>query len=305
MHKPKLIFAVLFVFLWAPVRADHTLSVLPFEDRSGFDGAWDVGAGLTDLLSQRLAAVSGYWVVKLDSAARAGAAGQPAAPDSFCPAAALFDSLRAGYLIEGTIEEFGISRFGIVTPTLGGYQSYRAGIAVSFSLWERGAACALLSDRIEAENKQGGLGLTLLGRPTDEMQQWEMLDALEFGSEPFMASIIGGAVDTLLTKMVAGIRTALPPQRVLDSDIGPAVVVSIDGEQIYINRGFEDGVQVGDRFEVYRQGEELRDPETGELLGYSDLRVGLIRVSFVKSAHLSVAEVVEGGEMIETGDEVR
>lgn len=303
MLKLYLTFVILFVSLWSPARADHTLAVLPFTDDSGFDGAWEVGAGLSALLSQRLGAVPGYWAVAMDSSARAGLTARSAAPDSSCLREALFDSLQTGYLVTGTVEEFGISRFGIVTPTLGGYQSYKAAVRVSFFLWERGAATAVLSDRAEAEVKQGGLGLTLLGRPTDEMQQWEMLDGLEFGSESFMATIIGGAVDTLLTDMVGKIRAALPPQKNLGSAIGPAVVVSVDEDQVYINRGFEDGVQAGDRFEVYRRGEELRDPQTGELLGYSDRRVGAVRVGFVKSAHLSVADVVRGE--VETGDEVR
>jgi len=305
MFRSYLIIAVLCVSLWAPVRADHTLAVLPFEDDSGFDGAWDIGVGLSTLLSERLDAVPGYSVAELDSTAKHEMAAGNAAADSACPGKALFDSLRIGCLITGTIEEFGISRFGIVSPTLGGYQSYRAGVGASFSLWERGVGGELLSDCVEAEVKRGGLGLTFLGKPTDEMQQWEMLDALEFGSEAFMATIIGEAVDSLLTEMVQKIQSALPPQRSLDSMIGPAVIVSIDGEQVYINRGFEDGVQVGDRFEVYRQGEELQDPQTGELLGYSDLRVGHIGVSYVKSAHLSVAEVVGKGGEVKAGDQIR
>ena len=305
MRKLYVIIAILMALPWSPARADHTLAVLPFEDDSGFDGAWNISTGLAGLLSGRLGAVSGYRAAELDSVARARADGYCAAADSVAPAEALFDSLQAGYLVTGTIEEFGISRFGIVSPTLGGYQSYRAGVRVSFHLWERGGAGSLLSDRAESEVKQGGLGLTLLGRPTDEMQQWEILDALEFGSEPFMATIIGGAVDTLLTEMVGKIRAVLPPQMMPEAAVGPAVIVSADGDRLYINRGFEDDVQIGDRFEVYRQGEELRDPETGEPLGYSDRRVGLIRISFVKSAHLSVAVAVEGRGEIETGDEVR
>jgi hypothetical protein len=297
--------AAVISFLWAPSGADHSIAVLPLEDRSGFDGAWNVGAGLADLLAQRLGAVEGYWVVKADSVNLSGAIEGRGTIDSCGPTAALFDTLRVGYLIDGTVEEFGISRFGIVTPTLGGYQSYRAGVRVSFSLWGRGTVGALLSDNAEAEVKQGGLGLTLFGKPTDEMQQWEMLDHLEFGSEPFMATIVGGAIDTLLSDMVEKIRAALPPQQALDSIVGPAAIVSVDGERVYINRGYEDGVRAGDRFEVFRRGEELRDPQTGELLGYSDRTVGAIRVTFLKSAHLSVAEVVERDAEIEPGDEVR
>lgn len=305
MRKHIFYLTILILFLGAPSFADRTIAVLPFEDHSGFDGRWDIGAGLSRLLSERLGAVPGYWAVEPDSAMPAETARLDTAADSVCSQEALLDSMKAGYFIAGTIGEFGISRFGIATPTLGGYQSYRAGVMASFSVRERGAGAALLTDRSEGEVKQGGLGLTLFGKPTDEMQQWEMLDGLEFGSQAFMATIIGGAVDTLLNDMVQKIRTALPPQRELSSAIGPAVIISVEGEQAYINRGYEDGLRVGDRFEIYRKGEELRDPQTSELLGYSDQKVGAIRVTFVKSGHLSVAEAVEGVGEIKAGDEVR
>jgi hypothetical protein len=293
-------------FFCSPTLAEHTIAVATFEDHSGFDGLWDLSVGFARLLSQRLDAISGYAVVEPDSTLTTGGVFlEKTATDSLVPAVVFFDSLRAGYLITGTVEDFGISRFGVVTPTLGGYQSYRAGVRVSFCLWKRGAPAALLSNRTEAEVKRGGLGLTLLGKPTDEMQQWEMLDALEFGSESYMATIIGGAVDTLLTEMIEKIQAVLPPQRNLESPIGPAVIVSADGDRVYINRGYDDGIQVGDRFEVYHQTEELFDPETGELLGYRDISVGLIRVCSVKSAHLSVAEVIRGEGEIGDGDEIR
>jgi hypothetical protein len=296
---------VLFLLICVRAGADHTLMVLPFEDQSGFDGQWDLSDDIPRLLAKRLTQIPGYWVAFDDATIE-----EPVMADSpgvaKCPEDSLqtfSDSLPAGFVIDGTVEEFGISRFGVLTPAVGGYLSYRAGVKVGFSLRQRGVDDPLLQDEAEGEIKQGELGLTLFGKPTDAMQEYEMLGRLEFGSQPFMATIIGQAIDTLLSDMVGKIQAALPPQRSPESAIGPAAIIFIDADQVYLNRGYDDGIKAGDRFDVYRQGKELHDPRSGELLGYSDRKVGAIRVILVKSAHLSVAEIVEGE--LQEGDEVR
>jgi hypothetical protein len=259
------------------------------------------------MLSDRLALIPGYSLAVLDSAALTLTldSGECGTDTSLEILTVLFDSLKVGYLICGRVEEFGISRFGIATPALGGYQSYRAGVEVSFCLWQNGSVAPLLEDRAQGEVRQKGLGLTFLGKPTEEMEEYQRLDELEFGSEEFMDTIIGKAVDTLISEMVDRIQTTLPPQNDLVTWQGQALVLSVEESQVYFDRGFEDGVKVGDRFGVYTQGEALYHPQTGELLGYSDRRVATIRVTFVKAAHLSRAEVIERIDDVKPGDEVR
>lgn len=307
MNRRCFFLTILFVLMWAQAGADHTLAVLPFEDRSGFDGHWDLSRGISHLLAERLNQVQGYRMTMVDSSAELSVGeilecGHEFTADSlYSP----YDSLGVGYLICGTVEDFGISRFGIATPGVGGYQAYRAKVRVRFSVYQRGASIPVLEDESEGEIKQRGLGLTFLGKPTEQMEEYELLDRLEFGSPQFMSTIAGKAVEALLMEMVEKIQLTLPPQEDLDSDIGLAVILSIEEGQVYMNRGYEDEVKVGDEFEVYTRGEELRDPETNELLGYTDRKVGRIQVTFVKSAHLSRARVVEGEGEIAPGDEVR
>ncbi len=298
------VFAVMLIIQTGPAWAAHSMTVLPFEDHSGFAGNWDLGCGISQLLSARLAQIAGYVVVDLDSLDRIEdmKCREGGRTENF---AALFDSLKVGFLVCGMVEDFGISSFGIATPSVGGFQAYRAGVRVNFFLWERGKAAALLEAESKGEIKQKGLGLTFLGRPTEQMKEYEMLDRLEFGSETFMSTIAGKAIDTMLTDMVEKIKVVLPPQRDLSSAVGPAIILSVEDGQVYFNRGYEDEISPGDEFVVYTRGDELRDPLTDELLGYTDKRVGRIRVSFVKSAHLSRAEVVEEDGEIAAGDEVR
>jgi hypothetical protein len=290
-----------------PAAAAHSLAVLPFKDRSGFKGHWDLGKGIPRLLSTRLAQVSGYRVVECDSLGQI--LGKEGVWSEKCEEpehlAAIFDSLEVGFLVCGSVEEFGISRFGIVTPSVGGFESYRAGVQVRFILWERQARTPLLETETQGEKSQKGLGLTFLGKPTEQMEEYELLEQLEFGSPLYMETIAGEATEALLNDMVEKIQVALPPQRSLGSAAEPAVILLVEEGMVYFDRGYDDGVKLGDEFVVYARGEEIHDPQTGELLGHSDREVGRIRVTFVKSTHLSQAEVVEAEGEIVPGDEVR
>jgi len=71
-------------------------------------------------------------------------------------------------------------------------------------------------------------------------------------------------------------------------------IAKIAGGVIYINLGSEHGISVGDTLGVYRQGEVIRDPDTGEVLGADEQQVGTIRVTAVKGAKYSECEVVKG-----------
>jgi hypothetical protein len=299
--------AVVLILQVGPVLAAHSLAVAPFQDRSGFKDSWDLANGIPRLFSARLGQVPGYRVADYDSVSQIvwGLELGSRIPEKPEDLKAIFDSLKVGFLVNGSVEEFTISRFGIASPKVGGYEAYRACVQVNFSLRARDAESSLLEAEAEGLMKQKGLGLTLLGRPTEEMTEYELLDELEFGSNPFMDTIVGKAMEALFTDMVEKIQEALPSLESLSSDVGAATILLVEEDQVFFNRGYEDGIRLGDEFVVYGQGEKLFDPETHEHLGYSDREVGRIRVTLVKSAHLSRAEVVEEKGEIVVGNEVR
>ncbi len=62
---------------------------------------------------------------------------------------------------------------------------------------------------------------------------------------------------------------------------GRIATVKEDGT-IYLNRGSDDGLKVGDRLIVYKAGEPITDPETDEIIGREeDVRIGATSVSWV------------------------
>ena len=61
------------------------------------------------------------------------------------------------------------------------------------------------------------------------------------------------------------------------------VVAVQQNEQVVINRGERDGVESGQRYIVYAEGETLFDPETGERLGPIELVCGYGTVNGVQT----------------------
>lgn len=76
------------------------------------------------------------------------------------------------------------------------------------------------------------------------------------------------------------------------------VVMTKDG-MVYVNRGARDGVAPGQTFVIGR-AQQIRDPDTGEVLDTSIEKAGTIVIESVKEK-ISIGRPVEGGEMIEKG----
>lgn len=81
----------------------------------------------------------------------------------------------------------------------------------------------------------------------------------------------------------------------------PGKVVGVSGEDYYINRGKNFGVEAGQRFEIYRVVDEIRNAD-GELLDTVTEKVGELEVERVLSKS-SICRVVSGDA--KKGDEVR
>jgi hypothetical protein len=76
-------------------------------------------------------------------------------------------------------------------------------------------------------------------------------------------------------------------------------VVMVKNGNIYVNRGAREGVEPGQRF-IVGNAEQVRDPDTGEVLDTSIERAGTIEIESVKEK-ISIGRAVSGGERIEEG----
>jgi curli biogenesis system outer membrane secretion channel CsgG len=85
----------------------------------------------------------------------------------------------------------------------------------------------------------------------------------------------------------------------------PIVIVKVDGDQIYLNRGEGAGLTVGETHELFSVGDALVDPQSGEQLGQTETLVGRIKVTRI-TPRFSVGQVVaKPTGSIKSGDIVR
>jgi curli biogenesis system outer membrane secretion channel CsgG len=93
-------------------------------------------------------------------------------------------------------------------------------------------------------------------------------------------SVRTGSFSDALLRMIAEDMSSRAATRVVDV-IYPAKVLSVTGPQVMINRGDGTGIVQGQIWEVFALGEELVDPDTGESLGRSEVKVGTLRIDRV------------------------
>ncbi len=76
------------------------------------------------------------------------------------------------------------------------------------------------------------------------------------------------------------------------SNIYPPMIISVTSNSIIVNQG-GNSIHKGDIFKAYKKGERLKDPYTGEYLGYEELEAGEIVISRV-TPKISYAHLLRG-----------
>ncbi len=107
--------------------------------------------------------------------------------------------------------------------------------------------------------------------------QEQNLDTEEELSNSFSSG--GELSDALLVALTRRMSEKIS-QRVADV-VYPAKVVAKTGKVVTLNRGDGTGVAVGQLWEVFALGQEMKDPDTGVSLGREELSVGKIRITRV------------------------
>jgi curli biogenesis system outer membrane secretion channel CsgG len=126
-------------------------------------------------------------------------------------------------------------------------------------------------------------------------------------SSVYIAGAGGGVedqrkVDRLLRPVVLRLAESLSQKKITTSGLGGTSdasgvvgkIAKAEGGAIYVNVGAEAGIKEGDEFNVFRVAEQIKDPDTGEVLGANEVKVGRIRILAVRGPRLSSAIVVSG-----------
>ena len=79
----------------------------------------------------------------------------------------------------------------------------------------------------------------------------------------------------------------------------------VTNDLLYLNVGFAQGIQPGDRVGIYKRGERIRDPQSGRFIGYEVRRIGVSEITDKVDDETCSARIIRTNDGIEIGDLVR
>ena len=208
--------------------------------------------------------------------------------------------LDADIVLVGVLEDYDMRRVSVGDPLLAGYKSYTGvtKIALDAYLTQSGQRLGRVDTNQELVDR--GLGLDLLGKPRDQDLQFSQLGSMAFGSDDFLSTAIGQATNAAADELSSKLTELVRPSGLrLKGKI--AEVLSVYGDEVYINIGSDNGLGGGIyRFEVFPGPDRV---QAEGLDGTQPLAV--VQVQEVIGARLSSVRVLRGREQIQPGDLLR
>jgi len=115
------------------------------------------------------------------------------------------------------------------------------------------------------------------------------------------ASGVGQAstVDAAITQAVTAITDKVKSQP------WSCVIARVEGDNVYLNAGYDEGLEKKMALGVYKTKEKIVDPLTKEILGFDNQKIGKIEITDVIGADLSKAKILEKTEPIGVGSIVQ
>jgi curli biogenesis system outer membrane secretion channel CsgG len=254
-----------------------------FANEAGWHGQWEIGRNLTIMLESALFDSGRFVIVEReklgDVLSEQNLAASGRAAKSKVAQTGLIRSAR--YIASGAVTEVsenqsgggaGVSFKGI---SLGGGKK-EAQITVIVKLIDTTTGEIVAKERVVG--KAGGtrlnVGVSVGGLNTD------------MGG--FKETPLGQAAQDCIVKASEFIA------KKMESFPFEGSVVKASGGKVYINRGSEFGMEVGQDLIMATEGETLTDPETGAILGKEDGKtIGKLKVAKV-DAKLSTCDVTDG-----------
>ncbi|MEX1276172.1 MAG: hypothetical protein WEB62_07090 [Bacteroidota bacterium] len=316
--------------LWSGTAIGQTPSrsgfiFIPFEDRSGFEGKWNVGTDVPRFLAayvkERFAIPTVSPLVVRNYLEETG--NRQGSTDHVLFWVDLYRRFRIRYLIAGAVELFEVNRFMTGQPLLGGYEAFKGETRITFRVYDldRTAVSAspaqILKGEADGDFSDRSLSMTLFGKPSDRTMEFRDLDRISFGSEEFNHTVIGQALFKLGERFSLELESAMPAIKIwsstspdsllalvqaldtlsllLKQETLRGLVIFIEGASAFINLGSEDGMRVGQKVKVYKEASSM---------GNAVDQVGELEITDVRGPHLSLARIVSGDGAIRKNDAV-
>lgn len=266
----------------APVR----VVVMPFEDRAGFQGKWDLSKDVPKLLAANLRSVAGIEIIEPDLVESVASR---VIDTNRSQDYSIFDSvaseLKADVFVTGIVEKFGVRRAMAGDPNSIGYRAYTYSIELNeIEIVQIGSGAILATLSVNRDSVDRPIQFNLFGKPQVQDREFRELLSVSFASKRFFEMAFGIHVQNVFEELTVSIVDELLYR-------GPIVlgesakVLAIDGEEVFIGLGKEDLVQHGDTLPLLELGHQ----------------VGVVRVKQILGPHLSRAIVVDCSQPLRAG----
>jgi curli biogenesis system outer membrane secretion channel CsgG len=268
----------------------YSIVVSKFENRSNWSGQWNLadtfGAVLTDSLQQ-----TGKFIVIAENDMRGEAIAEQDFGESGRTAGGkktpvIGQMTPAQLLVKGEITNFLASTTGggggvrVMGFKIGGGTDTAEINAVIYVV-DSTTGQVVASKKVIGEASRTGLDVGFSDR------DW----GADLGG--FKKTNVGKAVEKAIDEAVVFISDQL------ENIPWEGTVVMVKNGKVYVNRGTREGVAPGQSF-VIGNAEQIRDPDTGEVLDTSVEKAGTIVIESVKEK-ISIGRPVEGAERIQKG----
>lgn len=128
------------------------------------------------------------------------------------------------------------------------------------------------------------------------------LVSVDFSSSNFQETILGEAVKAAVEDMSAGVIAAYP-KLVTRKVMVEGLVAFTSGSTVVLNVGSKSGLKLGDRLSIERVTQEIRDPNTNDVIRRLTENAGEVEVTEVDETS-AVCKVLSGAD-IKVGDLAR
>jgi TolB-like protein len=250
------------------VRPLH-IALLPFEDRAGFQGEWNLATDVPALLGKYLSDVASVHIIAMDTVVAVAKAEKLEDYEYTKNVVQIGRELSADIVIVGTIKRFGTRRRTAGDPNLINYKAYSSRIELTNVRLIRVAnEKEVDSFDISDESEEKPLGLDLFGKPRQQDREFRELFKVEFGSERFFELQLGRLVDEVFEDLSKKITRALIERPPIDLSGETAKILSVDDDVVFLGIGSQNYVEYGDVLPVYdEEGAQMALVEVNEVLG--------------------------------------
>jgi curli biogenesis system outer membrane secretion channel CsgG len=268
------------------------IAVTTFENRSGFNGQWELGRGMADLLVSELVTTKRFEILErgqlnhiLDEIDRS--------ENGYFRKEGRVDRGRlknAEYLIRGVVTDFsqvsGGSLWFRAERFLLGSSAYTARVGLTLTIIEIESGRIIDSVQCDGDAR----ARSAYGRGS--------YDNVHFGGDMFFKTPLGKATAQAIRTGLNGIVARMPPKR------WEPVVAGVQDALVIVNGGVNRALKIGDIYEVRRADKPVTDPLTGDVISViSGNVIAVLKLERVLES-ASYAAVIQGGQ-VQRGDRLR